>query len=158
MDARYLVFSLILLIVGCNDPAKNLLNFSPPMFEYVISDGGVKYANQESINFSDDSLSRKGNLKFTTTRGDKNYLSISDLLNKFNKPVGLFRSVTIPPRHVILMYISYENEEGNTVNISLGKNWISYSVRVDSFGESSSTIYPAADEEILNLLKKVYKE
>ena len=155
MDARYLMFIVLIIITGCDDPAKNLRNFTPSSLEYVFSEGGVYYANNESIDFSDDRLSKKTDTKYIIKKGDENYLSILSFLNKYNKPIGLFRNVTIPSRHVILLYIKYENKKGNDVNLSLGENWISYSVHVDSFGESSNTVYPAEKKEILNLLKTI---
>lgn len=151
MDARYLII-LVLALVGCESPNKSLLIHKPDFFEFNYSIGGTKVLDADVFDFEDDSMSKISSLGGKAKKGELEYKVIYDFLVSNSKRMGLFNNVEIPPRHVLLLFISYQGQSGNLINISVGKNWIAYHVPVDSLGESSSTIYLAQKKQVIRLL------
>ena len=159
MDVRYLkhlyLISIIFFLAGCENPAKDLSHNKPDSFEFIFSEGGLKMVDGVSYDDTNDSLSRKDRKKYFTQRDEHSYKIIYKFLSENRNTSGFFNSVEIPPRHVLILYISYENKLGEKMRVFLGKNWIGYFLPIDSLGESGTIIYPVKPSEISKFLSDI---
>lgn len=152
---KYLIFICSFFLVGCDNPAKELSSNTPSYYELTFSQGGLKVIENLSYDESNDLLSKKSERHYKVNKNSNRYSTVQKFLSSNTDAVSFFNQVEIPSRHVLLLYIEYQDHTGNIQRVFLGENWFGYYTPVDSFGESGTIIYPVNNNEIIKFLSEI---